>query len=1686
MADEHRVVLEFSRTKRVEDPYAMMMRPQEYNLRSPGGDYERAELAWDDELVAAVEALRSPRRDPELLQRLGNQLRAFLEPTGWALHEKEILAAAEGKQRVIVTIRSAAAELYALPWELLAVGQTMRHVGELPGVLVRYEWPGTGTRDEKPSPRPEGGRVFIAYSNAGGAVYPSRHIQAVEDACRAVQHPFDRDHDVLPAASLGKLREALAAAKRDGRPIAVLHLLCHGARVGSTFGLMLDADDEGEPRGVDAATLGGVIGEHADMVRLVVLSACDSGNIGALGNHMGSVAQALHRAGIAAVIASRYPLSVGGADEFVRVFYRELLVPPGSVERAFLAARQHLGTVDTKYLDWAGVQLYARDGDGSDSRPIVVRPYQGLLPLGPAQSRFFFGREREVREIVCDLGALVKEGKPRLLVVQGWSGTGKSSMVMAGAVPLLTTKAEAAGEPGDPAWRPGMALAVMKPGKTPMTALDRELVDRVKARPAVLVVDQLEEIFTHAGEAERSAFARELWRLAIDPGSGVSIIVTVRSDYIGRCGEVLLDDRGTRLDAVANDEAHSVRVSQLSQEQLRETIVRPAAKAGLVIADSLVNTILREIGSSLGALPLVAHTLHLLWIERSGRQLTMDAYERIGRVTGALHQHADGLVDQLDEQGQRLAARLFVGLVSQEAEHDGAAAGARRRLTVKEIRDQLCHTDAGRQQSFDEVLRRLQDGRLVVTEGEGDKRTVEVAHEALIRGWKRLDEWLVRHGDMLRRKREIDRWLAGYGSHGTLLNERQIATAEAFARDFPDDVSAGAAKLLDESRAKVAAARLRSRALVAASVAAAVVMGLLGLVAYRQKQDADARAAQAMAAEEKAQERATNAADALLMSDAQALMAKRDPISAMQLLGYVQHPDRQRDWLRLALQTMETSPQGVFKGHDGGVGSVVFSDDGRWIVTGSNDRTARVWDALGTMKPFVMKHPDRVVSVAMSRGEGRWIATGCTDGAARVWEVRRPGEPVAVLSMGSWVTSVGFTADDDVLAVSGNRGARLWHWPRSRGDASSDEPLGEEDTPTPAALDEGGKHILSAAKDGRVRVLSTAPLRETATFRADGPLRGAAIAWDAGRAVTIDRHDRIQAWDIRAKPPRALPYQMPFTPAGDAYPSAWSLSRTGTLVAGYSDGRAFVLRAGDPDSPAGLRVHLLDAGQTDTMEHDQSAKAHKEMIVAAIANPATADVITASADGTAKIWTDGWKVTATVQVPGEISAAALGPDGRAVVVGSSENAAYLWRMTRLDMKVLSGGAFVFDARTRARLDLPGDARVVDYTPPGITTTLARLVKGGAVISLLGQIQDVHGDSTGLRSAVFSKDGGLVAGVTGGGVVRIWNVTAPTPAEGSALVCDHPFTLSARRDSGVATPPFLTADGRRVLLVSGGKAGLFSTGAPGDPTLFEGNEAEIVSAALSPDDAWVAAGAKDGAIYVWSTGAPGRPARRHRVAEDLKDSIATVVFSPDGSRILAASGQGVVRLWSTSGEAPGGACLREQGEDSVCARGLGGVKLSADGRWIAAVSEDHKALVWSVDAPDRPQPVGDSSAWSVALDGGAERVLVGQAFAARLYARTSGALLAEMGGHAGRVHLVEIAPGGEEAITSSSGDEARLWQIDTKNVKRKLASLIPSCLPKKKLEEYLEGTGLDADAYDRQCQREREGRSPAPPRPSGAP
>ena len=211
-----------------------------------------------------------------------------------------------------------------------------------------------------------------------------------------------------------------------------------------------------------------------------------------------------------------------------------------------------------------------------------------------------------------------------VLAIVGASGSGKSSLVRAGLLPAL-----AAGSlPGSEHWR----VVVTTPGATPRADLDRALEAAAGDGPRVLlVVDQLEELFTHCDDpAEREEFGQELQRLVDD---GAAVVTTLRADQMGPLSEVPSLARLLR----GND----VLVGPIRERELRDVIERPAQRAGLQLEQGLVEQILADAQGSSGVLPLLQTALLTTWERRTGNVLTRGAYQESGGVQGAVARLAE-------------------------------------------------------------------------------------------------------------------------------------------------------------------------------------------------------------------------------------------------------------------------------------------------------------------------------------------------------------------------------------------------------------------------------------------------------------------------------------------------------------------------------------------------------------------------------------------------------------------------------------------------------------------------------------------------------------------------------------------------------------------------------------------------------------------------------------------------------------------------------------------------------------------------------------------------------------------------------------------------------------------------------------------------------------------------------------
>lgn len=355
-------------------------------------------------------------------------------------------------------------------------------------------------------------------------------------------------------------------------------------------------------------------------------------------------------------------------------------------------------------------------------------PYKGLSSFEQADAGLFFGRERLVADMVARLAG------SNFLAVVGPSGSGKSSAVHAGLLPALRGGAL----PGSKDWLP----VVIRPGEDPERELDRAIYaalpetlrarlgggqDPLQAAVEVLpsghrllvVVDQFEEAFTSASEPSAGGFVAALVRAAEEAPESVVVVIAIRADYYGRCAAL---PGLARLLA-----AYQVLVGPMEADEYQRAIEQPARRAGTRVEPALVDALVAEVVDEPGGLPLLSSALLELWQRRTGRTIRMESYLATGGIRGAIARLAEEAYQTLGASDRDLARSILLRL----AGPGEAESVVRRRVPLSEL-------DVGRNQSVQRVLDHLANRRLV-TVSEG---TVEVAHEALLREWPRLVDWL--------------------------------------------------------------------------------------------------------------------------------------------------------------------------------------------------------------------------------------------------------------------------------------------------------------------------------------------------------------------------------------------------------------------------------------------------------------------------------------------------------------------------------------------------------------------------------------------------------------------------------------------------------------------------------------------------------------------------------------------------------------------------------------------------------------------------------------------------------------------------------------------------------------------------------------------------------------------------------
>jgi WD40 repeat protein/tRNA A-37 threonylcarbamoyl transferase component Bud32 len=1081
--------------------------------------------------------------------------------------------------------------------------------------------------------------------------------------------------------------------------------------------------------------------------------------------------------------------------------------------------------------------VYALSAPGVHAPPAAtVCPYPGLPAFEREDADHFFGREAVVDGLVQRLRS------QSFVALVGASGSGKSSVLRAGLAAAW----------GD--------ATVMTPGFVP---------EPVPDGPELVVIDQLEEVFTLCDDADRRSAL-----LDSVVGRTGPVAVGLRADFYGRCAEHAAFAR-----AMASSQ---ILLGPMSDDELRAAITGPAAMAGLRLEPALVDVLVADVGGEPGALPLLSHALRATWERRAGRTLNLEAYRSTGGVRAAIATTAEQVYGSFDPSEQELARRTFLAL----ADPGVGMEDSRRRASRAEL------TPAGGDARLAEVLDAMATARLVSV----DDQSVEVAHEALLREWPRLRAWLDEDRDGRRLQRHLmaaaGGWEALDRDPAELYRGPRLAAALEWAeRVDPGEVPPLAAEFLAASvaeqerdqRAQVRSNR-RLRGLLTGVGLALVAALVAGGLAIRRQHEAS---------------RSRDLADIARVAAVSRGLVDRQPDVGLLLAAAAFDLADTADTRGTLLQAVETHPmlEGLIYGAESGLEAAVFSPDGTVLATPTSDGTGTIlWDTATRQRVDVLRHEDDISLGAAISPDGRWLAVpaiylaggGRPAGRLQVWDLTTRTLHTIADSPAGTLSTAAFSAD----------GARLF----TQGGPAGDRPPKDEvvvwDTRswTPEAVwplhDEySGDRTFAVSGDGAVAALPL-PDGAVARFRtADrtplgspldvssltdddvGPIRGVALGTD-GRTLAVATEEGGVFLVDAATTALARHIDIP-----ESAVSALELSPDGAvLAAGRLDGRTqlYDVASGDPLGPP---LAASAAAITDVSFDADGTR-----------------LVTTGLDRTGAFWRlDGARSIGLPLAGHEaaVTEAAFTNDGSRIVTGA-----------------LDGDVVVRDGRTGAvmtKIPTGGEVLSVD-----VDRTRPRLAAGGTEEVTLADLDgrsrrsvDVGGwanevafapDGGMLAVAVDSSEGSPDAAGPGAGEVHFVDPDTGTVAAPAIELTEPPI--------GVAYSP----DGRSLGVVTGNNLlHLYSVadGREAGPPI-ENPDSQITSLAFSPDGTRVAVGLASGAVRQYDV-ATHEPAGE--LLEGDPDGVFGVAYSPDGTLLAATTlGFSTTELWDARSGAPLGTRL----------------------------------------------------------------------------------------------------------------------------------------------------------------------------------
>ncbi len=1117
-------------------------------------------------------------------------------------------------------------------------------------------------------------------------------------------------------------------------------------------------------------------------------------------------------------------------------------------------------------------------------RPTNKCPYRGLFAFREEDAQFFFGREAFTDKLLEAV-----QNKP-LVAIIGSSGSGKSSVIFAGLIPHLRQINHShvtTFRPGSQPFHAFTNALLSYLGTSTRCQATQNLVSDLQdilnnipledSEKLFIIIDQFEELYTLCQDTqERQSFIDNLLTL-VNNANNFTFVIALRADFF---------DQALSYRPLADALQHNdLKLSQMNNQELQAVVEKPAALLDVTLESGLTKQILGAVGNQAGNLPLLEFGLTQLWEKQINNRLTHTAYNEIGGIEAALARYAEQVYSKLNLEELEPARRIFVQLVLP-------------RVGTEDVRYLANRAEVG-EENWNVVMHLASKRLIVIGRDETTKKeTVEIVHEALIREWERLRQWIKQDREFRIWQQELrttmQQWEKNNQDESELLRGKRLIDAEVWLQRRPDELHLEqtyiAASLALREKEFQQKRRLKKLIVISSVGASFTLTGAFGIGLWQT--DVQRRQAQ------------KNEIKAITVSSENLLLAnqKLDALISALEVGIRFKQIINTDW-QLKQQFVKTLQLAVdsekelnrLQAHTNWVYNIAFSPDGKIIVSAGLDGKVIVWNLEDGSHKILNGHEDKVFSINFC-SKGNIFVTASADKTVKVWNI--DGSLSKNLKHKDSVLKASFSPGCETLVTASGKKVSLWNI-----NSQTEKTIwNDSDIVNSVSFSTIDKIIAVGTSDNKVKLLDLDGNEIQSLNGHNDKIHSISFSQDGKTIATASWDKTAKLWNLEGKELATLKghtdriFDISFNPDGKTIATAswdktvrlWNLDGTlRTIIKGHN---ARILSVSfNPKNKV-----MASAGADNIIKLwklDNSLlpiQAHTSAVRSVSFSKNGAYMATGSEDGTAKLWTTSGRLIKVIDKnTGGVYGVSFSKDSNLIATANVNKTAKIWSSSNYKNIVTLQGH-------------KGEVFYTRFSPNGKTVATASADKTAKLWNLNGDnITTFKGHSDRVVDVNFSPDGTLIATASDDHTAKIWKL------DGSlcATLVGHDDEVNGIDFNPNGTQIATASDDKTIglwkvdtnTLCKSNKNKQIYLKDKDNQRLYD-HEERVIGIKFNQYGNMIASTSFDNTVRLWNDSG-----KRTHIFQGHDDWVWSADFSSDGKKLASASNDTTVRFWNLDTE-----------------------------------------------------------------------------------------------------------------------------------------------------------------------------------------